>query len=227
MTGTGGTTGMGGTTGTGGAPTDPRCEPPSGIVSWWHGDGDYDDAVGSNDGTTGGAANFGAGISDLGFNLGGVLGAYVEVPDDASLDMTGAITIDAWINSSTLGGRIVDKITAFNNDGYLMDLWFGRLRMFVGQDAISSDVELPAGMFTHVAGVFDGSSLRLYVNGAPAGVSMTSGSPIPVNALTLRMGADSTGGSLFNGVIDEPRIFNRALSATEIESLVWQTTNCP
>src|SRR5688572_4823282 len=49
MSGMAGTSG-GGTGGTGGAPMDPRCAPLSNIASWWHGDGDFDDAVGMNDG---------------------------------------------------------------------------------------------------------------------------------------------------------------------------------
>src|SRR5262245_13516959 len=80
-----GTTGMAGSTGsggTGGAMVDPRCVPLAGIVSWWHADGDYDDAVGSNDGTTGGSVTFGPGIDNQAFSLSGASGSVVNVADD-------------------------------------------------------------------------------------------------------------------------------------------------
>jgi hypothetical protein len=228
-TGTGGgmagSTGTGGSGGTGGAPVDPRCAPLDGIVSWWHGDGDYDDAVGSNDGTTGGAATFATGIDNQAFDLSGAPGAFVEVPNSSSLQITGPITIDAWIEQTALGGRIVDKATA--NDGYMLDVVADRLRMFIGTDAVLTPANaLPAGMFVHVAGVFNGTGLGVYVNGALSAESTTNGHAIISNDMPLHIGADANGGSEFPGMIDEPRIFNRALSADEIAQLFWQGTNC-
>jgi concanavalin A-like lectin/glucanase superfamily protein len=227
-TGSGGTTGMGGgmagAPGMGGAPADPRCAPLDGIVSWWHGDGDYDDAVGTNDGVTGGAASFAAGIDNQAFSLNGAPGAYAEVANAASLQITGSITIDAWINQTALGGRIVDKATP--NDGYMMDVIADRLRMFIGTDAVLTPNPLPAGMFVHVAGVFNGNGLGVYVNGALQAESVTFGHSIISNDMPLHIGSDSGGGSQFVGLIDEPRVFNRALSADEIARLFWQGTNC-
>jgi hypothetical protein len=60
--------------------------------------------------------------------------------------------------------------------------------------------------------------LTLYVNGAVAGTTAFTGA-IPANTLTLHLGADSTGASLFDGAIDEARIYNRALSAANILAL--------
>ena len=107
----------GGMAGMGGAPVDPRCAPLGGIVSWWHADGDYDDAVGANDGMSAGAVGFAPGINDQGFSLSTMPGSFVDVPNDASLQLTSAVTIDAWISMSAPGGRIVDKVTAFSSDG--------------------------------------------------------------------------------------------------------------
>ena len=70
-------------------------------------------------------------------------------------------------------------------------------------------------------------TLAVYVNGALSAEIPTAVAAIPVNPRTLRIGADSGGGSLFNGVIDEPRVHGRALSAAEIALIAWQGTNCP
>ena len=204
-------------------PADPRCAPLDGMVSWWHADGDFDDAVGANDGTSGGAASFGPGIDHEAFLLNGGAGSYVLVPNAPDLNITGPITIDAWINQTALGGRIVDKATA--NEGYLMDVIAGRLRMLVAGEAALSE-PLPAAMWVHVAGVFNGTGIGVYVNGALSSESVTHGSTIPTSNLPLHIGADANGGSQFPGMIDEPRIFNRALTADEITLLFWQGTNC-
>jgi len=126
-----------------------------------------------------------------------------------------------------LGGRIVDKITAFGSDGYLLDVNDGQLRLYLGGDQISTTgAGLPAGIFTHVAGVYTGTSIALYINGVLAAERPTPLTAITVNNHPVRIGADSNGGSLTVGIIDEPRIFNRGLSAAEVAQLHWQTTNC-
>jgi hypothetical protein len=227
-TGTAGTMGTAGSTGTGGSGgsmVDPRCNPLAGMVSWWHADGDFDDAVGSNDGSSA-AVTFAAGEDNQSFSLSGASNAFVEVPADPSLMMSGAITIDAWINQTSLGGRIVDKASANGSDGYLLDVIGDKLRMYIATDAIVSQNPIPAGMWVHVAGVFDGNGLGVYINGALDSNSVTNGHALIPNALSLRMGADSGGGSNFVGNIDEPRVWNRALTADEIAQLFWQGQNC-
>jgi len=237
LTGTAGTTGgggssmggssMGGSTGTGGTGpmVDPRCAALDGIVSWWHADGDYDDAVGSNDGTTGGAAGFTAGIDNQAFSLTGALGSFVTVPDDPSLMLTGAVTMDAWIFQDALGGRIIDKATANGSDGYMMDVTGEVVRLFVSDHWILSADPVPAGMWTHVAGVFDGTNLGVYINGVLSAEGTSPG--IVPNHVPLHIGSDSNGFSNFVGNIDEPRVWGRALTADEINSIFWQGTHCP
>jgi hypothetical protein len=214
---------------------DPRCAQMDGIISWWHGDNDFDDAVGTNDGTNGGAASFAPGVEAEGFNLNGTMNSFVLVPDAPDLMPMTAITLDAWINTPSPGGRIIDKITAFFTDGYLLDMVGDHIRMLVGGDNLVSDGSVPAGIFTHVAGVYGPDpanpgtfKFSVYINGALAGEKTTPQPAVPGNLFPepVHIGADSGGGSLFTGVIDEPRIWGRALTADEIATLVWQSTNC-
>ena len=225
----GGTAGTTGTAGTGGAPVDPRCAPMDGIVSWWHADNDYDDAVGTNDGDTGGAVAFGSGVDNEAFSFNGTLGSFVNVNNSASLQMSNAITLEAWVNPTVFGGRIFDKITPFGFDGFLLDFNGAWVRFIMGGDVLHSANQLPAGMFTHVAVTFDGATraMAVYINGALESSSTAAASSVPVNSLPLRIGADNSGGSLLTGSVDEPKIFNRAVSAAEVQTLFWQGTNCP
>jgi hypothetical protein len=214
--------------GTGGAPC---LAAPTGTVSWWHAQGNYNDAVGTNNGMSAGAVTFSPGIVGSGFGLSGAADSYVVVPEAPSLDITGSLSIDAWVNPAVAAasGRIVDKITAFVADGYLLDLQGGLLRMIVANASIQASSPISAGTFTHVAGVFSAGNLTLYVNGTMVADQAVSPSTVPTNSNALHIGADSTGSSLFSGVIDEPRIFNRALSASDVQLLFQQGTmqSCP
>ena len=216
-----GSTGSAGTQGAGGVggSASSCATPPSGMVSWWHADGNYNDAVGSNNGTSGGDVTFGPGEINQGFQLDGTTNSRVSVPDSPSLDLTSAITIDAWISFTSPTGRIVDKITAFDTNGYLLDLVDGQARLFVAGYGLESPAVLTPGVLTHVAGSFDGTTMSLYVNGVLVASLATDGRPIPVNSNPLNFGVDSSGDSNYTGIIDEPRIFNRTLSADEIAAI--------
>jgi hypothetical protein len=69
----------------------------------------------------------------------------------------------------------------------------------------------------HLAYVFDGSANSLYVDGAPAGRSTIPHPPSPATAFS--MGAAAGGGQFYSGMLDDVRIYNRALSAAEIAAL--------
>src|SRR5207244_1303537 len=71
--------------------------------------------------------------------------------------------------------------------------------------------------WTHLAATFDGATVRLYVNGAET-VSQVQTAALTPTAGTLQIGADSYTGENFAGRIDEVRIYNRALSAAEIQT---------
>lgn len=190
------------------------------LVSWWTGDSVFTDHQGVNPGAQVGAVSFVAGKVGQGFLTS--VGNYVEVPDSASLDVSSAITIEAWINITNAGstGRIVDKITAGLGDGYLLDIVGGKLRFLVGDDAhrLDSPADVPVGTFVHVAGAYDGINMKVYVAGAEVATLAVTGA-IPTNALTLRLGADSNTANAFDGVIDEASLYSRALTAVEIAAI--------
>jgi len=115
-------------------------------------------------------------------------------------------------------GRIFDKITPGASNGFSLDVVDNKLRMIVGASHLSSAASIPIDAWTHVAGSYDGAYMRVYINGTVAASTARTG-PIPVNALPLRFGADSTGNTRFSGEIDEARIYGRALGTAEITAL--------
>jgi len=76
---------------------------------------------------------------------------------------------------------------------------------------------LPLNQWTHLAGSYDGSALRLYVNATQVS-SLTQTGGIQVTGSPLRIGGDTYSGEFFPGRIDEVRIYNRALSQSEIQT---------
>jgi hypothetical protein len=195
------------------------------IVSWWPGEGTLDDAVSTNEGTSGvqgatTAVGFGLGKVGQGFALNGA--SYVQVPSAPALRNLNALTIEGWMNAVALGGRIVDKISAGGTDGYLLDTFQSKLRFIIGAVGVQSATVLPTNAWVHVAGTWDGTVASIYVNGVF--VTSTLASVLPGNDLPLRIGADSLGGSRFAGALDEVAIYSRALNPLEILTLATSPT---
>jgi len=84
-----------------------------------------------------------------------------------------------------------------------------------------ADIETPlptTGTWHHIAGTYDGSTIRLYVDGVEKASSSVSG-PIQTSSTPLYIGNkpfSSYSGDYFKGIIDEVRIYNRALLHQEI-----------
>jgi len=220
----------------------PACvKPPAGMVSWWTGDGIARDIQGTNDATLVGAT-YAPGMVGQAFSLPG--GSRVEAASSASLQIAGPITLDAWVSyqgvspqtAGVSNAPIVAKWgdTSRGTAGYGLFVYSaasglpdGTLVFAVSPDGTNkvtaTGPPLPSRSFTHVAGVWNGSQLQLYINGVLVATTPFTG-PIVANAAPLVIGGYDP---LFTnisdamvGLIDEVEIFHRALSQTEIQSIV-------
>lgn len=208
-------------------------QPPPNMVGWWAADGNADDISGSNNnGTINGGVTFVAGEVAQTFSFDGSTG-FVSVPDSPSLDITDAITIDAWINPSTVGDPSGLVFLMFKGDSCCGDtqsygfLW-GTESMLqsiifrLGNSTTNTEIRsdpIPLNEFTHVAGTYDGTTMRLYINGVLDVSGTTTLGQLQVTASPLIIGSSLRNGTtqnFFQGLVDEVEIFNRALSADEI-----------
>jgi hypothetical protein len=82
---------------------------------------------------------------------------------------------------------------------------------------VSGPTASPVNAWTHVAMTYDGSTLRLYVNGTLVSSTAASGA-IQTSSSPLWIGGNNPYGEYFQGLIDEARVYNRALTATEVQS---------
>jgi hypothetical protein len=204
--------------------------PPPNLVAWWTGDGDTHDLAGENDGTLEGGTTFASGIVGEAFSFDGV-DDYVNVPDDESLNPVDGLTVDAWIKRSGYVG-VCDPIVKkageglSQENGYALEFIAGDSLVFwvflqdVGWKSSGWAPPIPLGVWTHVAGTYDGSDIRLYVNGAEADSPITYPGTIVPSSNPLYLGHDpSNPDRWYEGLIDEVEVFDRALSDVEIQAI--------
>jgi hypothetical protein len=71
--------------------------------------------------------------------------------------------------------------------------------------------------WSHLAVTYDGTTLRLYVNGAQA-ATRAAGGAMSVSTRPLKLGGNAVWGEWYAGLLDDVRVYNRALTATEIQT---------
>src|ERR1700741_3620737 len=86
-----------------------------------------------------------------------------------------------------------------------------------GGRPLSPPPALAVNAWSHVALTWDGSIMRLYINGVEAANKARTGT-LQSTTTPLRIGTNSPYGEFFQGLIDEVRIYTRALSAAEIQT---------
>ncbi|MCF7957562.1 MAG: hypothetical protein K9M57_03840 [Phycisphaerae bacterium] len=208
-----------------------------GLVGYWsfdEGDGTIanDSAFGNHDGTVNGAT-WVDGISGKALSFDG--NDYVDVPHHSELNPTEEITISAWINVTTFPGiwpPIVKKAGdgGYQQTGYALEghsqpfpdqgqsVVFGVfLEGGGGESGISPYVEISSSQWHYVAAVYDGSTMTIYLDSIPYSTNNVSGNIIP-STNNLNIGRDPSNASrFFHGLIDEVRIYNKALTVEEIQ----------
>jgi hypothetical protein len=200
------------------------------------------DASGNgNNGTLVGDATWGIGYLFGCLSLDGQSG-YVRVPSAPNLEqVTNAVTICAWVKLGTnivyAAGTMQDVarkvISETANpapysayDLVVQDFGSGNFCARMGVTCATNltrgvsgwGLEHPYGPWYHLAGVYNGSTVQLYVNGVLESSAAFSG-PILQTSQPLCIGRYGTVGEALNGLIDDLRLYNRALSATEIQML--------
>jgi len=153
---------------------------------------------------------------------------YVLVADDPALDITEAITLMAWVKPNKVATQyFFKKAISGGTDGYELALsTSGKVVFRLNQNSqgdsyrIDSTTSYPfdGSTWMHVAATYDGAVQRLYINGGEE-VSNPASITIGTNDTALSIGAQADGIRMYDGTIDEVRIYNRALSAAEISDL--------
>ena len=134
------------------------------------------------------------------------------------------MTLEAWVNPTALNGWetviLKERTSGLAYSLYAADDTGRPPAVYVNSSSDKAAVgstALPLNSWTHLAGTYDGTNLRLYVNGVLTATRAVNGLITTSNGV-LRIGGNAVWGEYFAGLIDEVRIYGRALSAREIQN---------
>jgi len=221
----------------------------SGLAALWH----MDEGSGTTTADSSGNGNTGNLIGGLGWNSSdggqwdgrsGVsfstgkclnydgTAKYVNVSDSASLNITSAITIEAWVKPTwtaypdwTMVYIDWDDPGGSNNSVHF-SLYNGKVSLYIsstGANAANLDgsTTLTLNQSYHIAATFDSGTFNVYLNGSKDATQYVSGTVTSIfnapNTKTIGIKNTPAHEKPFKGQIDEVRIYNRALSQAEIQ----------
>jgi len=201
---------------------------PSGLTSWWPGDANSNDILNGHDATLQNGVTYDVGKVNQAFSFDGI-DDFATVPDNPNLDFTNEITIDAWVKTSR-GGVIVDKTQTGDNAHYRFFVFAvvgepldGKLGFWNGNNFVTSVNPIPLNEYVHLAMTIQDNNLKFYINGVldsthSIGLGAANNGP-------LRIGVDIFGRGWWVDEMDELEIFDRALSASEIQAIYTAGSN--
>jgi hypothetical protein len=218
-------------------------DPPEDVVAWWPADNSADDVVGDNDAVPGPATTFEDGEAGHAFSLNGTASAAVTVPADPVLDVGSAtgLTIELWVNPASNAARepVIEWNRKSGSPNWGVHLWLATIHTDPNPHAgnvyanlvdttgaahimHSANGFIEAGVFQHVALTYDKASgaATIYRNGV-AIADANLGTFTPQTSYDLYFGSRPGPVEVthFSGLLDEVSLYDRALSAEEIQAI--------
>lgn len=165
---------------------------------------------------------------------------YIEVPHDASLNGTDELTYMGWIRADSWNGtdQIIAKSVHGGGSGRAQmglfsegGVFKGRAETLGGRRDITAPLPVPLGDWTHVALVFDGTSLVLYIDGDEQSRATFSATTLrqttdPIN-ISNRVLSATEFNYYFDGKMSDLRVYTEALTRDDILFVISQFSNCP
>ena len=150
---------------------------------------------------------------------------YITIGDDTTLDITSAITMSCWIKPMEIDAHsfVAGRDDGTNRNYYLevyTDEKFYWTCNGLSDTAVASTTTFTSGTWYHIAGVYDGANMILYVNGVAEDTDASTGS-IDNDDVSFTIGAREAGADrFFKGNISNLGLWSRALSLEEINSVM-------
>lgn len=195
-----------------------------GLVSYWR----LDEPSGTTSADTQGVAA-GTYVNSPGLGAAGLLASesntavnfdgkddHVSVTPVGALNMAFEATLEAWIKADALQGTVIRRNNSYElraqSDGsVLFRVWVGE----AVQTLTSAEGKVKTGAVYHIAGTYDGSTMRIFLNGKEVASRAQSGS-MTHNSNTLYIARNDLSNTYFDGVIDEVAIYDEALPGSTL-----------
>ena len=203
--------------------------PPSDPVAWLKAEGNATDATSyGNNGVVNGTVPYVAGKVGNAFSFTGNGANSVRIPNSASLQSS-LLTVEYWIyfNNAQNSINVTKRSSSGAGDAWQTGIAYSGgnfILQFVGSTAgglfdwYSAPLASPVGTWTHVAATYDGTTVKGYVNGSQV-LTQAVALNLSTRNADIYFGAYANGTSPLDGKVDELSIYNRALSATEVQAI--------
>lgn len=205
----------------------------AGLVGHWACEGDFKDSSGqANHGTQSGGVKIDRGVKGRACGFDGV-DSLINISDTNNLDMN-RTTVCAWVNRAGGTGEQLIASKGFYGDGatstYAWTLYIyaggSDIRFYTDTNVVNYSnfgtnfaTNFAFGTWHHLCGTYNGTHSQVYFDGV-SGTAKEDPNGLVVNNKPVIIGSRVTVGAYyFNGSIDEVRIYNRSLSATEVAEL--------
>ena len=198
------------------------------LVGWWRFDDGsggtaYDRSGSENNGTLNGNPQWVAG------KIGGALefdgkDDYVDCSNDASLNITDKVTIAVWVKTNDAGNSQHNPYVTKGDHSYAIKHHISNsIEFFIYDKGNWHLVNFPVdgsfnGVWHHLAGTYDETNLKLYIDGKLEAKTAYTGS-IASSVISANIGRNAQTDQFYKGVIDDVRIYNRALTQDEIATI--------
>jgi len=155
-----------------------------------------------------------------------------EIAHDGALSLSDAFSIETWYRQDTASATAETIIHKGAPANYGLGTWGGFL-LFGFTDTTGTDVNIYSsasyadGSWHHIVGVYDGTDLSLYVDGSLVATSSTGGAVPATNTSPIHIGAYLGASLNFTGELDQLRLFDGALSTSEVVDLFDDGEACP
>lgn len=155
---------------------------------------------------------------------------YMDFGNPAGFNITNDITIEAWVKMANISGdqKIVTKFGDIGgDDAYSLQTLNGEPQFLLNFGpswvVVGAGMTLDANKWYHIVGVYNGATMKIYVNGVEQNSIAQTGA-FDVSASTFKIGSWS-GAEHWNGSIDEVRVWGAARTQTEIRENKHLTLN--
>ncbi|MCI0334617.1 MAG: LamG domain-containing protein [Planctomycetes bacterium] len=183
-----------------------------------------DSSLAASHGTVNGAANWSTRCTGTGvFDFDGSSN-YVSIPSASHLQPTSAMTIAGWVKGDSWGsGSDVDVILRKGEgdpNNYQLAIADGKIALYLDDSdavGIRGNTVLTAGQWYHVAATWDGSTVKIFVNGQLDNSAARTGT-IATDTRPVYLGGHS-GADYFDGMIYDVRFYNRAIYPADVAEL--------